>query len=148
MATSHVDVVRRVVEECWNQGRMEAVEELFAPDCLTHTSARELPELHGWEDQRQAIRSLHATFSDLTFTIDECLAAGTPENPHVVCRWTVSGTHMRSYLNVPPTGRRITWSGATLYRFAGDRIAEDWWYIDRYGIFQQIIEGKAEQVNA
>jgi len=148
MASAHVAVVERVIEECWNGARLDAVEDLFAPDCVTHTASRERPVLHGWEEERQAIRSLHATFSDLAFTIEGCLPAESSASPHAFCRWTATGTHIRSYLNVPPTGRRITWSGATLYRLAGERVVEEWWYVDRYGIFEQLIDSNVEQVHA
>jgi len=149
MSLAQVRIVRRLVEECWSGGNLDAVEELFAPDCVTHTMFREHPILHGRDEQRQAIRSLHATFADLAFTVEDCLAGSTETGEaQVVCRWSASGTHTRSYLNVPPTGRRVTWAGATVYRFQGDRIAEDWWYLDRYLIFQQLVDHAAAQANA
>ncbi len=41
-------------------------------------------------------------------------------------------------MGIPPTGRRIEVSGVTISRFAGGKIAEDWYQGDDLGMMRQL----------
>ena len=40
-------------------------------------------------------------------------------------RWHSAGTHLHSFLGVPPTKRRVEVSGATFARFEDARVVEE-----------------------
>ncbi len=66
--------------------------------------------------------------------IDEMIAEGD----RVVVRWTFKGTHQGEYLGVPPTQKKVTFSGIYIFRIANQRIAEVWTLWDRLGEWQQL----------
>lgn len=49
--------------------------------------------------------------------------------------WT--GTHTGQFAGLSRTGRRATWEGLDIARFADGRV-EHWGQLDRLGLFQQL----------
>ena len=52
------------------------------------------------------------------------------EGEMVAFRWSVSGTHLGDWLDIPPTGNHITATGITIFRIAGGKVVESWTSID------------------
>jgi len=73
-------------------------------------------------------------FPDLQLTLDEMVAEGDK----VSVRWTLRGTHKGPILGVAATGKRVTFTGMSLYRLTGGKIVEDWAVADYLGMLQQI----------
>jgi len=72
-ATNNKRLADRVWEEVWQQGDLERIEELFAPDFVRHDPGR---EIHGPEENRQFIKGFRAAFPDLHFTVLDQIAEG------------------------------------------------------------------------
>jgi len=126
-------VSRRVAEEIFNGGNLDLADELYAPDYVLHDPA--LPEdLHGPEGLKQYVGITMGGFPDARVTIEDQIAEGDK----VVDRWTAIGTHMGDFMGIPPTGMRFEVSGITISRFAGSKIAEDWYQGDDLGMMQQL----------
>ena len=86
--------VRRLITEVLNGGRLEAIDELYAPELA--------PAARRW------IAPFRASFPDVHMEVVELIAEGD----QVVGRFTCSATHLGEWLGHPPTGRRIAqvWS--------------------------------------
>jgi predicted ester cyclase len=41
-------------------------------------------------------------------------------------------------MGIPPTGKAVSFTGITMYRFADGKIVEMWWAWDTPGMMQQI----------
>jgi predicted ester cyclase len=82
-------VVRRLIDEVLNAGRLDALEELYTPQ--TAGAARR------W------IEPFRAAFPDVQMEIVELIAEGDM----VVGRFRCSGTHRGVWRGHPPTGRRF-----------------------------------------
>jgi steroid delta-isomerase-like uncharacterized protein len=121
----------RVWEEVWHQGNLDRIDDLFAPSFVRHDPGR---ELHGPEQNRQFIKGLRASFPDLHFTVDDQIAEGD----EVCIRYRFQGTHTEAFNGVPPTGKRVTYSAILIYRFEGDKIAEQWTEFDLLGFLRQL----------
>ena len=67
-------LVRRYVEEVLNQKNLAVVDELFAPTFVDHDSS--MPEAKGPEGIKRVAAMVHASFSDLHFTIEDMIAEG------------------------------------------------------------------------
>ena len=119
--TDNKEIARRFMEECWNQGNMEAVRELLADDCRYHDPV--FPSLtSGAENIEQHITTCRNGFPDLNFTLDDTIA----ERNEVVIHWTGRGTHKAPFLGMPPTNKQTTVSGTSIFRIEDGKIAEQW----------------------
>jgi steroid delta-isomerase-like uncharacterized protein len=126
-------ISRRVGEEIFNGGDLDLADELYAPDYVLHDPS--LPEdLHGPEGLKRYVAMTRAAFPDARVTVEDQVAEGDK----VVDRWTARGTHTGEFMGIPPTGRRIEVSGVTISRFAGGKIAEDWYQGDDLGMMRQL----------
>jgi len=124
-------IVRRFLEEAYNQGNLAVGDELLAENCVFYTPApiRGIP---GWKQFATAF--LTAFPDDLQVTIDELFAAGTK----VAARWTAQGTHKGPLRGIPPSGNQVTWVGIAFYSLSDGKITEVWGLNDALGIMQQI----------
>ena len=114
-------VVRRLVDEVFNGGRLEVLDELYAP------------ELAG--AARRWITPFRASFPDVHMELVELIAEGDK----VVGRFTCSATHLGGWLDQPATGRRFervdeVW----ILRFRDGRIVQVWSLEDTLGRLQQL----------
>ena len=136
MATTTQDakeVVRRSIEEAWNEEDLELVDELVASDGVQHDPT--LPDLsEGPDALKQAIQLYHAAFPDATLEIEEMIAEGNT----VAVRWTGRGTHEGELMGVEPTGNEVEVRGLQFSRVEDGMITESWTVYDALGMLQQI----------
>jgi len=125
------DILRRYIEEVWNQKNLDVLDELMSTDVINHSPARY--EL-GLEAHKQVMSTYLTGFPDIHTTADDIIAEGDK----VVNRWTATGTHQGELMGVPATGKKVAWTGITVVRFADGKIVEMWWAYDVLGILQQI----------
>ncbi len=129
--------VRRFFTEVWNQGNLAVIDELFVPDYVTHMDR--LGVAPGAAGFKQFIAMNRAAFPDIHFTIDDLLVHGNK----CMTRWTARGTHLGDYVipvagRVAPTGRLVTWEGATLHYIAGGKFVEGWVFADYISLLDQL----------
>jgi steroid delta-isomerase-like uncharacterized protein len=134
MSEENRALVRRELEEIFNEGKLDLADELLSPDYVVHDSA--LPEpVRGIEGFKQLRAAYHSASSDIRTTIDDMIA----EDDKVVTRWTTRGTHDKGeMLGVPPTGKHIEVTGITVNRISEGKIAEDWTVWDSLGLLRQL----------
>jgi steroid delta-isomerase-like uncharacterized protein len=126
-------VVRRLIEEGWNQGKTNVVSDLLANNCRFHDEV--FPHLtSGADNLRRHIESCRAGFPDLKFSIDDTIA----ERDEVVVHWTARGTHKGSFLGMPATNKKSTVSGTSIYRLEGSKIVESWANWNLMSMMQQL----------
>lgn len=77
---------------------------------------------------------LRRAFPDLHVAVEDMIAEGD----RVVCRNTVTGTHLGEYLGIPPTGRSISYAEMFVFRFNGGRIVETWGVVDILSQLRQL----------
>jgi len=122
----------RVWEDIWHQGDLSRINDLFTMDFVRHDPGGR--ELHGTEQNRQFISGLRAAFPDLRFTTDDQIAEGDK----VVVRYHFQGTHQGDFQGMPPTHKRVTYTGILIYRLADGKIAEQWTEFDLLGFLRQL----------
>ena len=125
-------VTRRAVEEFWNKGKIELLEEFWAPSYINHDPTN--PEVRDLEGFKQWAIASHAAFPDLNVTIDDLIAEGDK----VVTRWTVRGTQKGEFGKIPATGKQVTFTGITISRIVDGKTVESWWSDDDLGLLQQL----------
>ncbi len=123
-------VVRRLYEAV-NRREWDSLDELFAPGYVHHSAPGHDMTL---EELRQFMVGTVSAFPDLQANLDELIA----EEEKVMARWTQSATHASEFMGIPPTGKRITWSGINIFRVVDGRIVEDTPYWDFSVIMHQL----------
>jgi C-1 hydroxylase len=114
-------LVRREQEELWNHtGNLDAAEELFATEQA--------------EAARQEAADFRQGFPDVVSTIEDLIAEGDK----VVARWRARATHQGDYVGIPRTGKEVEFTGISVYRIEGNKIAESWTVEDELGLMRQI----------
>ncbi|TMI70143.1 MAG: ester cyclase [Bacillati bacterium ANGP1] len=126
-------IVRRVNDEVWNMGNLEAIDELIADDFVT-TVIGAPEQIRGPDGFRDFVLMYRKAFPDLRLTIDDQIAEGET----VVTRWTATGTHEGELMGIPPTGKQATTAGININRISGGQLVDGWGIFDQLGLLQQI----------
>jgi steroid delta-isomerase-like uncharacterized protein len=126
-------LVRRFYEEVWDRGNTDFAFEVFADDYVRH-DFRLTETLPGPAGQKKIADDFRAAFPDLQLTVE--LIVG--EQEFVVGRWTATGTHLGSWGGLEPTGRRVSFSAANIFRFEDGKVAEIWNHRDDLGLQHQV----------
>ena len=134
MSEENKAVVRRVVDELWSRGKIELIDELFAPDYRDRSAGLPPGVAPDREGQKQFVQAFRGAFPDMVGTVEDEIAAGDK----VVIRWTAEATHQGEFFGIPATGKRIAISGTSIYRIAGGQVAEEWTQADMLGLMTQL----------
>lgn len=122
--------VRRAFEEL-NGGRVLEAEEYFAPNFIYHDAAN--PQVNTREQYMQFLTGFLEAFPG-HFTLEDVIAEGDK----VVARYTFHRTHRGHWRGVAPTGKPITFTATSTYRFADGKVAEMWQSADTHSLLQQL----------
>lgn len=118
---SNKAVVRRMVDEVLNGGRLDAIDELYAPALASAA--------------RRWIASFRASFPDVHMDVVDLIAEGDK----VVGRFTCSGTHLGEWLGDAPTGRRFEKVDEVyIFRLREGRIVHAWGIEDTLARLEQL----------
>jgi steroid delta-isomerase-like uncharacterized protein len=125
-------IARRDVEEVWNQGKLDVIDEIFATDYVGQFVGS--PDFHGPEGCKQFVTMYRTAFPDFHVTVHDMIAEGDK----VVTRWTATGTHKGELMGISPTGVQETHTGINIGRISGGKIVEEWSSWDALGMLQQL----------
>jgi steroid delta-isomerase-like uncharacterized protein len=133
MSAENKAIARRLLEEAFNSGNLDVVDELVAPEFVNHDAA--LPEpTTGIEATKANITGYRNAFPDLRLTIEQQVAEGE----FVTTRWSARGTHRGELMGMAATGKQATVTGITLDRIVDGRFVESWTNWDTLGLMQQL----------
>jgi steroid delta-isomerase-like uncharacterized protein len=124
-------LVRRFVEEFWNEGNAAAADELMARDATIHLPTGEVVNPDGLKSFAGPWRE---SFPDWHSTPEELIAEGD----RVAERWTGRGTHRGELQGIPPTGKHVEVPGSVFYRIVSGKIVEFRGQLDMMSLMQQL----------
>jgi steroid delta-isomerase-like uncharacterized protein len=113
-----ISLVRRALEEVWNTGAVEALDELLAEDYVRHHRDADTDKNHIKDTivlSRRAFPDLHTEIRHLVH-----------EGDMVATHWRTTGTHEGPFYDLPVTHRQVVITGMTFSRIADGRIVEEW----------------------
>lgn len=114
-------LLRRLIEEVINQGRLGVIDELFSPELAAAV--------------RQGHTAFRSAFSDWRMELIDAIA----EDDKVVGRFTCSGTHTGAWLGAEPTGRRFEQvDEIAILRVRDNRFIDYWVLEDNAARMQQL----------
>lgn len=114
-------------------GDLDAAEQLLCEDFIANVPGCPDP-LHGRETWRTGTRMMKDAFPDLKIDVRDMFGVGDKVTVLVDFR----ATHRGAFQQFEATGRRVGYRSVEVYRFEGDRIAEEWVAPDLLSLIQQI----------
>jgi len=124
-------IVNRLIEELWNAGRYEVLDELCAPDLqVTLPGSR----LAGTRALRQLAQRYRRAFPDLHVVVRHMIG----RSDDVDVTWRATGTHVGPIAGLKPTRRRVRLDGMSHVRLRGGRVVEQEHFWDRLVLMRQI----------
>ncbi len=130
--TNNRDRIRRFYEELWNPFNKGKIAEFLTDDVKFRGSLGQ--ETSGHSGFAAYMDTIQAAFPDFTNQVDEIIS----DDDRAFARLTYRGTHRGTVFGIPPTSRHVEYTGAAVFRFRGERIAEVWVLGDVYGLLQQL----------
>lgn len=131
MSEQNKALLRRWFEEVVNSNNYAAVEEILAPDYVSHFPGAPPTDRDG---HRGMVEMFAAAFPDWTEQIEDLVAEGD----RVVGRMTAGGTHTGEFQGMQPTGKKVTITGIGIMRIKDGKVAESWWEFDAIGLMTQL----------
>ena len=121
MSEANKATVRRLVDEVFNRGRMELIDELYAPEPAAVA--------------KRWITPFRQSFPDVHMEVIELIAEGDK----VVGRFTCSATHKGTWRGQPASGRRFeNIDEVAIFRLRHGRIAAVWSLEDTLARMEQL----------
>ncbi len=121
-------VIRRLYEECFNQAKLELLDELLAPDFVGSKGEQ------GPREFAATVLSVLTGFPGVQFRIEDLFGEGD----RVAVRWTFRASHGGPFAGVPPSNVDVSQQGNVIYQLREGRIIQVWLQVDRLGVLQQL----------
>lgn len=129
-AEQNIATFRRVIEEGFSKGNVDALNDCFPPTYTEHQF--DLPST--LEEFKGSIRYLRNTFDNFSLTIEDIVADGDK----VWARMTGRGTNNKEFMGRPPTGKSFAITVIDICRFENGKIVEHWGVPDRFHLIMQL----------
>ncbi|HTX10652.1 MAG TPA: ester cyclase [Solirubrobacteraceae bacterium] len=126
------DASRRLLEQSFNTGDFELIDQLVAREALQHDPALPAPlrDLRGPDGIKRTVTMYRTAFPDLRMTVDDAIASGDK----VALRWHSEGTHRGELAGLAPTGVHGSVTGISIDRWQDGKIVEVWAEWDNMGL--------------
>ena len=122
--TSHIELMKRVINELYNQRNFEAVDEIIASDYVEYTNGVPTKSPSA---VKETVFWLLKTAPDFQVEIKDIFSSGDK----VVVRWEYNGTNQK-------VEKAITIQGMFIGQFAEGKLKNGWQVFDNLSRFQQL----------
>jgi predicted ester cyclase len=126
--------IQRVGEEAWYKGNVDALDEVYAADLVSHKPP--FPDTNGLEAVKQSIAATRPGYSDFQATYTDWIAEGDA----IAYRYTMRMKHtgVSPTIPIPPTGKEVMLEGCVVLHLKDGKAIEEWEYSDYLGFLQQL----------
>lgn len=124
MSEQNKAVIRRFYEAV-NKKDVAIFEQVCDPKFVNHTPGPG-DTTGGLAGLRQMFSSFQPAFPDLRFNLHQIVAEGDT----VIAHFTADGTHKGAFMGAAPTGKKIAFHGADIWKVRNGKAAEVWHYGD------------------
>lgn len=133
MEAENKALVQEFIEEVWNEGRIDLIDQRVSDSYAGHDPSIPAP-ISGNEGFKQLVVGFRSAFPDLHLDVEDLIAEGDK----VVGRYMLRGTHKGEFLGLPPSGKEVSVTGMFIRRIAGGKYVEGWDLTDALGMMQQL----------
>jgi steroid delta-isomerase-like uncharacterized protein len=116
------ELVRKIVEEMFNNGTLDVAPEIFGPDFVDRGHESMAGKAGGPDGFAAFVKAVRVALPDIKVTIQQMVAEGD-----YVAMWnTATGTHRGELFGMPPSGKQISMKDFYFFRFRDGKIVEHW----------------------
>lgn len=130
--SSRVARVVEFLEQIWNHSNFDVIQTHLHPTFRFH---HEAGLVSSRDEMRQRIETLKQSFDAFDFRVLQAQDFGS----FVVCRWTVSATHVGTWADLPTTGKRVCVEGATWIHVVNKKFGDGWDFWDPKLLYLQLL---------
>jgi steroid delta-isomerase-like uncharacterized protein len=135
MSEQNRALIRRWFEEVWNKGNVEAIDEMFAANGVSHDFVDEKGKpIRGIEDFKEIHKRYSSALSEIDVRVEDAIAEGDK----VAVRCSVRARHSGEGLGVAATGKPVEYTGMSIVRIRDGKIVDAWNNWDFMSLFQQV----------
>ncbi len=128
-------IFRRVIDEVWNQQKLDVADELFAADHQSPSA----PGLPAGPAGVKAIAGMFlAAFPDLKVEVEIEIAEGDLVGGRLRQRGTHTGPMASPTGTIPASGKPVNFTEVAMLRIADGKVATSWYWTDMIGLLTQI----------
>ena len=124
MTNKNLSLIKRWMDEVWNQGREDAIDQLLDANAIVH--GIEGIDKPGPEGFKIFHRNFKEQFPTINITVDHVVT----EEDYETGRCTVDG--------INAAGQKVHFTGMTQVRISNGKIIEGWNYFDFKGMYEQL----------
>jgi predicted ester cyclase len=125
---------KRAWEDAYNQGNLDALDEVVGPNYVRHQPP--FPDIVGLGALKKFVADGRAAYPDCQLTIAKIIIEGD----WLATQWTFEGTQtgVSPATGAPPTGKHAKLDGCSMGRVEGGKSVEEWALEDWLGFLQQL----------
>ncbi len=127
MSEDNKRIARRVLEDLFEKGELDAADELIHPEFVNHEAPPGSPQ--GPEGLKETIGWLRGLWGPMRAEIEDEICEGD----RVVARLTMHGRHLGEFLGHAPTGKEFAVEHIHIWRLANGKVIEHWSVRDDLG---------------
>jgi steroid delta-isomerase-like uncharacterized protein len=124
----------RWFEEVWNKGRIEAIDELLAPDIRVHRLQEDGSDSYGPEGFKAFFLKFREAFPNLHITVEDALEVGEKS----VARFVFEARHEGHALGFAPTHSDVKVTGQCWGTIRDGKCVEAWNNWDQLALLKQL----------
>lgn len=125
------EIAEEYANNIWNEKDVGTIDRLVQDNAIIHSS---LGEFQGINALKNIVHVWLNAFPDLRIYNDIVIS----EKDIVSIQWHGKGTHQGELKGKKPTGKKVSYSGATIYRVKSQKICEIWTYLDMHHLLSQL----------
>jgi len=135
MSEENKQLIRRWFEEVWNNGRVEAIDEMFAENGIAHGLSDD-PEnpIRGPQQFRPFHTLFREAFPNMMIVVEDVMAEGD----RVAARCSVRARHEGNFMGRAATQAPVEFTGITIVRIYDGKIVEAWNNFDFMQLHKQV----------
>ena len=128
-----MSTLAREIIDAWNSHDPRRVAEYFSEDYEGEDNGLAVP-IAGKRGVRRFVAYTFLGMPDLHFTLEQTVA----QDNRMVLLWNACGTHRGRFLNIPATGRKVSYCGATVFTVGDGKITHSQRIWDMATVLRQI----------
>ena len=127
MSEENKRITRRLLEELFEKGNLDAADDLVHPDFINHEAPPDNPQ--GPAGLKETVSWLRGLWGPMRAQIEDEIC----EDDKVVARLIMHGRHVGEFLGKPPTGKEYAAEQIHIWRVADGKVVEHWSVRDDLG---------------